>query len=65
MVLGLLDGPSHGVDERLSSAADAHGLYQSFINPKIYESYDEKVFREALTDWGFFGDEERRPIWLR
>jgi len=65
MVFGLLEGPDHEVDKRLSSAADAQGLYHSFINAEVYESYDEEVFKEALTDWGFFGDEERRPVWLR
>lgn len=64
MVIGLLGRPTYMRDKALLSAAKSRGLYSSFISAEIYARYDEEVFKEALTDWGFFGSEERRPNWL-
>ncbi len=61
MVIGSLDRPR----AQLKRGAEERGFYYSFINFKIYEKYDEEVFREALLDWGFFGDESMRPIWMK
>ena len=52
------------LNPRLTLAAKSQGLFCSFINADIYERYDEKEFKEALADWGFFGPEIRRPQWL-
>ena len=76
MVIGLT---TYNNDKAVISAAKSRGLYWSFINPKVYERYDEEVFmpyvinrwsacarpREALADWGFFGKEDHRPGWLQ
>jgi hypothetical protein len=40
-------------------------MFYSFINAQIYEHYNEETFKEALVDWGYFGDETRRPSWLQ
>lgn len=52
------------LNERLKLAARAQGLFYSFINAEVYDRYNEKEFKEALTDWGFFGNEDIRPNWL-
>jgi len=64
MVVGLIWPPLYKPDAQLESAAKARGLYCSFINPAVYEDYDEDVFKEALNDWGFLGGEDQRPDWL-
>jgi hypothetical protein len=64
MIIGLVCRTAYKKDNGLKSAALALGLYYSFINPEMYDRYDEGLFKEALVDWGFFGDEDRRPDWL-
>ena len=61
MVIGLTSDPSN---KAIQSAAVSLQLYYSFINPDFYQHYNDEEFQEALVDWGFFGDEERRPDWL-
>jgi hypothetical protein len=64
MVIGLWSGSAHKTHEPLILAARSLELYCSLINAEIYNSYDEETFKEALTDWGFFGNEDHRPNWL-
>jgi len=64
MVIGFIHHPDYGVDTRLKLAAESQGLFCSFINYKVYGHYNEEVFKEALADWGFFGDETLRPSWM-
>jgi hypothetical protein len=64
MVVGLLDLVTCKNDKGIKLAAESRGLFFSFINPEVYERYDEQVFKEALADWGFFGSEDQRPDWL-
>jgi len=63
MVFSLLDHLTH-LGGKVGSAAKSRGLYYSIINPAIYDHYDEEIFIEALTDWGFFGSKDDWPIWL-
>jgi len=63
MVFGLWDHLAH-LGDKVGTAAKSQGLYFSRINPEVYDYYDEEVFVEALTDWGFFGSEDDRPKWL-
>jgi hypothetical protein len=65
MVISYLSAPEFGIDSVLASQAKSFGFYCSFINPKVYEKYDEEVFKEALVDWGFFGNEDMRPSWMK
>jgi hypothetical protein len=44
--------------------AEKEDRFCSFLNPEIYSTYDESVFKEALVDWGYFGQPETRPSWL-
>lgn len=64
MVLGLTTPPEFKTDAVLIKCAKKRKLFYSFINPAIYSTYDEKRFKEVLTDWGFFGPIEKRPAWL-
>jgi hypothetical protein len=72
MVIGLICDPTYTLDicdpildKELALAADSHETFYTYINPQIYERYDEEIFKEALVDWGYFGDEIRRPNWLQ
>jgi hypothetical protein len=65
MVIGCIDRPDYKTDRGLQSAAKSRGFYCSFINSEVYEHYNEEVFKEALLDWGFFGDESLRPNWMK
>src|ERR1043166_7686336 len=64
MVIGFFSRPDHKLDTSLKLAAESRGLSYSFINYKVYEHYSENTFKEALADWGFFGDETLRPSWM-
>jgi hypothetical protein len=64
IVIDLYFRGDYELNERLKLAALSQGLFYSFINAEIYERYDEEVFKEALVDWGFFGNEDCRPNWL-
>lgn len=65
MVISLYSHSISDDNKDLQSAAKSQGLYYSFINPEFYQRYDEKEFREALADWGYFGTDNRRPKWLQ
>jgi hypothetical protein len=65
MVIGLTSRPAYEIDKEVKSAAEAQGLFYTFINADVYEYYNEHVFKEALVDWGFFGSDDHRPDWLR
>jgi len=64
MVIGPICNSDYKTD-RVFLAATSRGLYCSLVNAEVYEHYEEATFKEALTDWGFFGDETRRPSWLQ
>jgi hypothetical protein len=64
MVIGLACRPNYKIDGTLKLSAETRGLFYSFINPDIYEQYNDEVFKEALVDWGYFGNENIRPSWL-
>jgi hypothetical protein len=64
MVIGLILGPTYKPDKELTLGAESLGMFCSFINAAVYERYNEEKFKEALVDWGYFGDESRRPNWL-
>jgi len=42
---------------------ERYGYYCSFLNPIHYKDYDREIFIETLTDWGFFGQCENKPVW--
>ncbi len=65
IVVDLYFRGEYELDEELKLAAKSQGLFYSFVNAEIYGRYDEETFKEALADWGFFGEETRRPSWLK
>jgi hypothetical protein len=64
MVMFLYSLGSSEIDKARKSAAESQGLFYSFISDEFYKRYDEKEFKEALADWGYFGNEDHRPGWL-
>ncbi len=42
----------------------AKKLGYSFSAMRISERFAMSEFKDALLDWGFFGDPEDRPDWL-
>jgi hypothetical protein len=63
MVVGAIGAPAE-TDRALGRWAKERGLYLSFLNPEVYQTYDASTFKEALVDWGYFGPSETRPSWL-
>src|SRR5260370_32358451 len=49
MVIGFICRPDHKDDSRLRLAAESRGLFFSFINFKVYEQYNEEIYKEALV----------------
>lgn len=64
MIIGLATPPHMDTDNRIVTVARAKGMFWTFLNSKVYGAYDEEVFQETLTDWGYFGPPDRRPKWL-
>jgi len=64
MVIGATTPPEFNTDLELIEFAKQKRFFFTFINPAGFATYDESIFKEALTDWGFFGPEEDRPDWL-
>lgn len=64
MLIDLTSPPDFATDEKLTEVAKKTGLKWSFLNAEVYGDYDNAVFREALIDWGYFGDEKNRPRWM-
>lgn len=57
-------GGSRGMVFRgMEHSAPSTDRYVSLIAP-IYHQYVRERFIEALTDWGWFGSEDSRPVWL-
>jgi hypothetical protein len=65
MVIGLYSNHPSETNKNLRLAAESRRLYYSFINAEFYERYEEREFKDALADWGFFGDESIRPKWMK
>lgn len=42
---------------------DKEGYYYSYLNPIRYRKYNKKDFMETLTDWGWYGEENKKPSW--
>jgi hypothetical protein len=63
--VGCFCSPTFETDKKIVQAAKSVGIFYSFINFDIYKDYSEERFKEVLIDWGFFGDEDRRPNWLQ
>jgi hypothetical protein len=44
---------------------EKYGYYSSALNPFHYRKYNRNKFIEALTDWGFYGDSDKKPNWYQ
>jgi hypothetical protein len=52
--------PSH--EEQ--AAIEAMGYYIALLFPS-YFNFDEKLFKDTLDDWRYFGSESNRPSWYK
>jgi hypothetical protein len=66
MVIGAMDLPEVATDDRYFRLARKKNLFCSIINVNAYakNEVDETVFKEALNDWGFFGNRDDCPAWF-
>jgi len=64
MIIDIMDPEDYSSLPELKEVAKNKNLYYSAINPEEYKNFNEEIFHEALIDWGYFGDKERRPSWL-
>jgi hypothetical protein len=37
--------------------------YFSAVNYESYSKYNRELFIETLIDWGYFGDNNKKPKW--
>jgi len=45
--------------------AELEGDYFSTgLNPRYYDKYERESFIETLSDWGWNGDESKKPDWI-
>ena len=56
--------PDSWDDLGYADIAELNGFYCSGLYPESYMQYERNHFIEALEDWGYFGDEIKRPVWL-
>lgn len=45
------------------SAIKTAGYFYSILFPS-YTQYDQSLFVDTLNDWGYFGNEAKRPSWF-
>jgi len=50
-------------DDRLCAAAVKHGFGLSCMDSRFYPTYDRHSFIEALIDWTWMGDPDKKPEW--
>jgi hypothetical protein len=53
-------------DEEAVIMADlTNDYFTSGLNPRYYDKYDREHFIETLSDWGWKGEKEKRPDWMK
>jgi hypothetical protein len=64
MVIDGITGPNFDTQEGLQSATSEKGWFISFVNMEEYSVFDEKMFKETLADWGYYGRQSKKPNWI-
>ena len=64
MLIRAVFPPAFETDTAFSAEAKKAGFFVSLVNAESYRVFDSDKFKEALTDWGFFGPSAMRPEWL-
>lgn len=66
MVVGAMDLPEITIDSYLVKTAKEKGLFYSFINARAYAlgKIDDTLFKEMLSDWQYYGPQNKKPQWL-
>ncbi len=67
IVIGAMDLPRVGTDQHLENLVKRKGLCYSFVNAPAFAraDVDDKVFKEALEDWGYYGPHDKCPAWFK
>jgi hypothetical protein len=58
----LLFSEAHRPTSRELAELKGKGYFYSLLF-ESYRSFDQRLFEDTLTDWGFFGPEDERPVW--
>jgi hypothetical protein len=66
MIIAAMDLPEFSTDERVFKFARMNRMFCSFVNITAYANTTEDItaFKEALNDWGFFGNRDDCPAWF-
>jgi hypothetical protein len=67
MIIGVMNLPEISTDKRIQKWARERGLFCSFVNIRAFikDETDDEVFKEALEDWGYYGEHSSYPEWFR
>ena len=57
--------PDEWDDLGYAEIAEGEGYFCSGLYPESYSEYERKRFIDTLEDWGWFGPETEKPLWLR
>jgi hypothetical protein len=56
---------SRKTDEEAILMADLTNDYLiSGLSPRYYDKYDREIIIETLSDWGWKGEEQKKPDWI-
>lgn len=64
MIIDKISPPSYGPTPGLPEAAKHMELYYSSINIEYYFEFNVDIFKDALIDWGFYGNYSDKPDWV-
>jgi hypothetical protein len=62
---GTLVPPITADMNRFFRRAQAAGYYASALNADSYSPYRRETFTDTLLDWGWCGDEDQMPDWMK
>jgi hypothetical protein len=63
VILGRDDVVPAGIENEFDFVCDL-GYWASGLSPFHYETYNRRSFIETLTDWGWYGPADQRPLWF-
>jgi hypothetical protein len=63
MIVAVLD-PQSSIDQRIIQYSRKNGLFYSFVGLN-YGNYERSRFVEALEDWGYYGPQDKCPVWFK
>ncbi len=64
-IVGVMHSQTFNTDSKLKEYAKRNGIFYSFVNPLGWIEYDEAAFKDALEDWGYYGPQDKCPVWFK